>query len=331
MKLLFVNFAPTKLIEALSKRGYSIVTMARRGYRTINIFGEFDIVYYAKFAPPLLDDVPPYNIKSKAPIIYGLHAPLFIPHAWRTSNKVYNITSALKIPLFKFMKLYDAFHALNTNDYVVLKRLGFITYYIPLGVDTSLFKPDAKKEEFTVIFVSPRFQKGVDMLIKIVPTVLKKAPDIKFLLTGIGFLGNYFKALEDSFSSNIEVCERLPQDKFVKMFSSSHLLLFPSRWESFGLVVVEALSSGMPVVAFDIPGAPRDVLINGVTGGVVKPFDIRAMIEEVLKYYRIWERNPKEFARISDKCRRYALNFDWNIIADHFDKMFKAVVEEERK
>jgi glycosyltransferase involved in cell wall biosynthesis len=328
MNLLFVNYSQTKLIEALVKQGYSVVSIARRGYKPINVPKEFDIIYYAKFAPPLFDDIPPYNIKSKVPVIYGLHAPLFIPHAWRATNKVYNIISALKIPLFKFMKLYDAFHALNTNDYVILNRMGFNSYYIPLGVDTSLFKPGAKREEFSVVFVSPRFQKGVDLLIKIVPAVLKKAPNIKFILTGIGLLDNYFKALKDSFTSNVEVYEQLPRDKFVEIFSSSHLLLFPSRWESFGLVVVEALSSGMPVVAFDIPGAPRDVLINGITGSVVKPFDVGAMVGEVLKYYKIWEDNPDEFARISDNCRHRALNFDWNIIAYHFDKMFKAVVEE---
>jgi len=91
------------------------------------------------------------------------------------------------------------------------------------------------------------------------------------------------------------------------------------------LVVVEALSSGMPVGAFYIPGAPKDVLTRDA-GSVVKPFDVKAMVEEALKYYyEMWRRDPKEFIRISDNCRRYALNFDWGIIAKHVDKMFQAI------
>jgi glycosyltransferase involved in cell wall biosynthesis len=216
----------------------------------------------------------------------------------------------------------------------MLKRLGFITYYIPLGVDTSLFKPSLNKYDcFTVILTKSRWQSGIDFAFSVINEILKNHPklNIKFILIDSGFLQSIKRVLVKKFPENVLSLEFMPQSQLAEIFAKSHLLLFPSRWESFGLVVVEALSSGMPVVAFDIPGAPRDVLINGVTGSVVKPFDVRAMIGEVLKYYKIWERNPKEFARISDKCRRYALNFDWNIIADHFDKMFKAVVEERRK
>lgn len=82
------------------------------------------------------------------------------------------------------------------------------------------------------------------------------------MLTGMGFLSQYYEALKSSFKDNVEVRENVPRNELAKMYLSSHLLLFPSRYEAFGRVVLETLSSGLPLAAFDIAGAPRGIVRN---------------------------------------------------------------------
>ena len=81
----------------------------------------------------------------------------------------------------------------STSD--LLETLPDATY-IPNPVDTELFKPMEKDENrFLISFVGSRFQKGVDLLQRIIPKVLSNARDIVFLLINGGFAYNYKKAL----------------------------------------------------------------------------------------------------------------------------------------
>ncbi len=333
MNLLFLDFTSPKLNEALSKLGYNIAAANKRGYKRLNVSNEFDIIYYAKFEPPLMDDLPPYLIRGKSKIIYGFHAPLFVHPAIRASSKIHNIISALKVPIFKLTKFYDAFHALNMDDYWAAKKLGLNSFYSPLGVDTSLFRAGSDKyDDFTVALTRARWGSGIDLAYLVIDKILKNQPssDLKFVFIGDdsnpGFLTHYRAALIKKYPKNVSATGQIPQRQLAEIFHKSHLFLYTGRYESFGQVIIEALSCGMPVVGFNIMGAARDVLKDGVTGSTIKPFDINTMTDEVLKYYWMWKNNPKELGTISYNCRQYALNFDWNIIANNFDKMFRTTV-----
>jgi len=324
IRLLLVNYNNSSLVGELLKRSYNVSIANTRVHRlNLSISDKFDLIYFAKFAWSRCDDIDILFAKDKKNMIYGLHGLPVSFRPYRPLNYVDMTISFTKLLYLKLAKPKIGIHALNTDDYRRLKAFKFRCYYSPLGVDTKFFKPGAKKEDFTVVFVSPRFQKGADMLPRILPMVLKKASNIKFVLTGEGFLSNYFEVLKDHFSSNVEVCERLPQDEFVKLFSSSHLLLFPSRWETFGLVVLEALSSGMPVVCYDIVGAARDIVKKYSMGYVAKPYHTEEVAKGVLHYYSLWRDRRERYNELSDKCRDIALRYDWSIVAGYFDLMFK--------
>jgi glycosyltransferase involved in cell wall biosynthesis len=232
----------------------------------------------------------------------------------------------MKMMYMKMSRSVAAVHTPNTSEYYVIRSFGFKCYYVPLGIDTDLFNIGPKSNRFTVIFVGPRYGKGADMLSKIVPKVLRKAPDIKFALAGKGFLNEYFTSLGSIFRNNVEVCGWLEQKELAKLLSTSHILLFPSRYETFGLVAVEALSSGMPVLCFDIPGAPRDIIKKYGVGVVAHPFSVDEMANGILAYYGMWKNQREEFDILSSTCRNVALGFDWSIIANLFEKMFREVL-----
>ena len=327
IKLLMINYTKDSLIRELIRKGYEVSTANTMGNHLVprSTYKKFDLVYFAKFTPPRWDDIGLLIHKIGIPIIYGFHAPSIIFKPYRATNYIDNIISVAKLVYMKISRTIIAMHALNTDEYKLLRFCGFRCHYIPLGVDTKLFKPSVKRNKFTVVFVSARYQKGADMLINIVPKVLRKTPDIKFILTDVGFLSNYFNSLKNGFSGNVEVCERMPQNEFAQLFSSSHLLLFPSRWETFGLVVLEALSSGMPVVCYDIAGASRDIVKRHGAGFVVNPFNTDEIVDGILNYFELWKNEIKEFECLSNVCRNVALKYDWSIIAGLFDDMLKQV------
>jgi glycosyltransferase involved in cell wall biosynthesis len=73
--------------------------------------------------------------------------------------------------------------------------------------------------------------------------------------------------------------EYMPQNDFAKLLAKSHLLLFPSIYEGCPHLVIEALSSGLPVVCFNVPG-PREIIEGSLCGAVIKPFELHNMASD---------------------------------------------------
>lgn len=108
----------------------------------------------------------------------------------------------------------------------------------------------------------------------------------------------------------------------VNWLKKSKAFLMPISWEEpFGLVMVEAMRCGTPVVAFD-RGSVREVVKDGETGFVVKPDDIEAMAEAVGKLDRIDRAT----------CRRHVIdNFSIDRMVDGYEEVYKKVLEGHKK
>ena len=94
----------------------------------------------------------------------------------------------------------------------------------------------------------------------------------------------------------------VPRTELVRVYSSADVFVFPSRSETFGLVMLEAMACGTPVAAFPVPG-PLDVV--GTSDGGVLADDLR---EAALKALTV----PRE------RARARALQFDWRPVCDQF-------------
>jgi glycosyltransferase involved in cell wall biosynthesis len=91
-------------------------------------------------------------------------------------------------------------------------------------------------------------------------------------------------------------------DELAAYYAAADVLVFPSRTDTFGLVLIEALACGLPVAALPVPG-PLDVV--GTSGAGVLDMDLRAACLAALKIPR-------------DKAREHALNFTWERSARQF-------------
>ncbi len=73
-----------------------------------------------------------------------------------------------------------------------------------------------------------------------------------------------------------------PVSDVKKEYLASSIFVLPSRFEGFGLVIIEAMACGVPVVTFDCENGPRSIITNDVDGFLVPPFDVNLMAEKLI-------------------------------------------------
>lgn len=120
-------------------------------------------------------------------------------------------------------------------------------------------------------------EKGFDRLIRAFHLVEKDCPDWKLLIVGEGSLRTELTRLVASLGleDRIELPGRVSNPR--TLFRRCDLFGLSSESEGFGLVLVEAMSAGLPVISFDCDVGPREIITPGVSGILVPPGDIPAL------------------------------------------------------
>ena len=126
--------------------------------------------------------------------------------------------------------------------------------------------------------------KGVDSVIEVLPKVMKAVPDLFYVIVGGGDLQPRLEqmARESSARDSIFFVGKLPLDQLKGCYARTDIFVMPSRQEGFGIVFLEAMVFGKPVIAGDSGGAP-EVVQNGVTGFSVNPDDRDALTDRLIQ------------------------------------------------
>ena len=138
----------------------------------------------------------------------------------------------------------------------------------PVQVDMSLRRCHAADNDRIVFFVGRlTYEKGVHLLMDAIPKVLSRYQDVKFIIAG---KGQELDALRQR-AWNMGVAHRvdfpgfLPEEDLLKMFRVVDLAVFPSLYEPFGIVALEGMVAGLPVVVSDAGGL-NEIVENRVNG-----------------------------------------------------------------
>lgn len=126
------------------------------------------------------------------------------------------------------------------------------------------------------------YEKGYDYLLKIWAIVEKKCPDWQLNVYGMGDPTPYVK-LMDELSIDQRRCHLNSSLVDVESeYLRSSILVQPSRTEGFGLVLIEAMACGLPVVAFDCENGPRSLITDGDNGYLIPAYDVETFSERLL-------------------------------------------------
>ncbi|MBI5142772.1 MAG: glycosyltransferase family 4 protein [Nitrospirae bacterium] len=127
--------------------------------------------------------------------------------------------------------------------------------------------------------------KGVECLLRAFSEVAARRPSARLVITGDGPDSESFRALATRLGLDMAVhfTGKVQREEVARLCSTSKLLVVPSIWpEPFGLVALEAMASGMPVVA-SRAGGLQEVVSDGVTGILVKPNDAAELAAGILR------------------------------------------------
>jgi glycosyltransferase involved in cell wall biosynthesis len=116
------------------------------------------------------------------------------------------------------------------------------------------------------------------------------------------------------------------QSRLARLLAAGDLLIYPSKADNLPNVLVEAISCGVPCVTFDVGGC-GEIIRDGISGGVVKPFDVRGFAVRTLELLSGWE----ELSRLALTTRKYAEdNFSWQAMAERYHVLFNELIAARR-
>jgi glycosyltransferase involved in cell wall biosynthesis len=177
---------------------------------------------------------------------------------------------------------------------------------LPLGADLELFAPGAAPEgPFTFLFSGATIRrKGFDLLLAAFDRVAAAEPEARLRIAGPrGDLGHL---LDGRPGGRIAFLGPRTQAELAAELRRADCLVLPSRNDSFGMVVAEALACGTPVVVSEMVGA-KDLVTEGRTGWIVPLEDADALAERML-----WcARNSEAVRALRPACRRAAEAATW--------------------
>ncbi len=205
---------------------------------------------------------------------------------------------------------------------------------VPPGVDLSLFRPvpcelaraavGMPPEHHMILFVG-RIQpiKGIDNLIRALALMLKRRPALRgdVFLTIIGGAGD--PATDEELARLHDLREALgvgdvvtflgsrDQDTLVNYYNAASVVVVPSYYESFGMVALEAMACGTPVIASDVGGLSLNV-VDGFNGYLVPLGDV----EELAYKLGLLLTQDALRRQLGSQACRWAQRFSWQNIAD---------------
>ncbi|TES91552.1 MAG: glycosyltransferase family 1 protein [Candidatus Cloacimonadota bacterium] len=173
----------------------------------------------------------------------------------------------------------------------ITKYLSANFTIIPNGVDITRFNPEKKRLKkfsgmFPLLLFVGRFElrKGLKFLFFSFNHIVKKFPDAGLIVVGEGRMKEYYKAfLSKSASKKVFFEGKVSMEMLPSYFATCDIFCSPAyTGESFGIILLEALASGKPVIASNIPGY-RNVIKDGYNGILVPPKAPDAITNAVLR------------------------------------------------
>ena len=159
---------------------------------------------------------------------------------------------------------------------------------IPYGFDFDDIKEKTKSGELRYgnpqIIIAGRLVpvKQHHLVLKIMPQLIKKFPDIQLVIVGSGPIENELKQISKDMKIDSHVRWEGFRNNMHDYIRDSDIMVLPSSAEGFGLVILEAWQHKKPVVAFDIP-APNEIIIDNINGCLIEPFNTNLLYKKIVK------------------------------------------------
>lgn len=331
----------TMIADGLSKKGYDVsICSCQYGENTlfelspdVNLFS----IHGEQIQNPLFRKIYCFNrirellVKQKFDMMVAVDVALYA--YLYPLQKVYNVKVIawehfnffLSPNVFvKFARRLAAKHAdctivLSKSDYNNyrnnIKHIHNLQYiYNPLcDTDTAKANISAKS-----VIAAGRLtkQKGFDLLIDSWSQVENSCPDWSLHIFGEGPLKESLEQQIQKLYLKHVYLEGFSNDIESEMAKSS-IFVLSSRYEGFGLVLIEAQSKGLPCISFDCKEGPAEIIDNNVNGFLIEPYDIKDFANKMKLLMENIELRSEFASHATDKLYRFSLDkiiADWDMV-----------------
>jgi hypothetical protein len=318
-----------ELISILKRKRFDVI----HGNKLQPLFS-FMFLKYFESIPCILTMHTPYSIHGpwdletqKSMRISWLSNRIFLFPSYNTSevicakiaSKVIAVSKSLSDILItwgiskdKIAVIYNGIDA----DWFSMKNVNRIT------------KKELNLEGHIVLFVGRlEKRKGPDLLIRAAPYILKELKNVNFVFVGedYGFKDFLVKeAREVGCLEKLFFVGKVSEADLVNFYASCDVLVAPSRYESFGLMVGEAMSMAKPVIATNIGGF-KEIIQDGVDGFLFEPKSTASLAEKVISVLS----DRQTACRIGKNARQKIIkNFNWKLAAEKTVQVYREALRD---
>jgi phosphatidyl-myo-inositol alpha-mannosyltransferase len=283
--------------------------------------GDFDVLHLHEPVTPSASLLALWS--STEPVVATFHTANLRSRAMHTANPV--LRPSLE-------KIRGRIAVSEQARATVQRHLGGEAFIIPNGVDVSRFeaaptRPDwvGAPERPTLAFLGrvdePR--KGLEVALRALPAVLDRHPGARLLVAGPGDASDLLRDADPRAAAAVEVLGAVSDPDKAALLRSVDAYVAPHLGgESFGIVLVEAMAAGAPVVASDL-AAFSAVLDGGRTGVLFETGSDAGLSRAVLDLLA----DPGRMTRLRAAGQDRARVFDWDVVADRVMAVYETVIE----
>lgn len=254
-------------------------------------------------------------------------------HFARKAVYEYSKELPFKKRLFYRLNYYFIFKVFNQYDYLVLLtnkdklegKYKTNTVVIPNMIELpSIDSTITGSQNKRVISVGSMYddRKKFYEQIDIWGKIQKDFPDWEFVIFGDGILRKeYIKYINEKHLQNV-IFMPGTSNNINKEYLNSSIFIFTSVAEGLPMVIIEAMSYGLPIISYDCPTGPSDLIVEGKNGFIIKNRDQN----EYIKKLKLLMDNNELRKKMSINSQKFAQNYNPDKISEIWNKFFKTIL-----
>lgn len=311
--------------------------MIEEGNRLISQYGKFDIIHAHDWLTAFSAKVLKWSYKI--PLVSTIHATehgrnngiktetqrCISSTEWMLTDESWKIVACSH---FMRQHLNDLFKAQWDKIWVIPNGINIEDFQFDL--DRKSFREKFASEDEKILFYIGRhvFEKGVHVLIEALPEILKGFNKVRVVIGGVGAMTEDLKrrAKELGLYEKIIFTGYMCDKDRNMVYKSADIAVFPSLYEPFGIVALEAMAAGCPIVASDCGGL-GEMIQHKYNGMKIIPGSIESLTYNILELLS----NDKLAETIRENAYKYVCQeYSWVKAADLTLKMYNLIKEEAR-
>jgi len=266
-------------------------------------------------------------IKYKKPLIVTIHGQDFQQTIFKNNKckknieKTINFSEKTIVVSKKLKKIGEKYLEVNKDKIIVVPN-GINMRNIYTGKNKNIQEYNGRK---VILSVSHLIKtKGIDLNLKAMDKLKQKYPDIIYLIIGKGKgKKNLEKLIKELNLKNMVIfIGEISHYKVMEYMASCDIFSLPSWDEAFGVVYVEAMAYGKPVIGCEGEGIDG-IIVHGRNGMLVKPRNVDSIVEAIDYLLS----HPEEANAMGERARELVLeNYTWKKVADKTITIYKEIL-----